>query len=173
MPESKSQVEVRKDAAADVPDKQTPLSSLRQEIDRLFDDFDPWSWPAMARDRWPSAMRMLSEMPPVPAMDLVESDGHYEVSAELPGLDPENIDITVAAGTLRIKGEKREESDRKEKDHHVSERRYGSFQRVMRLPEDADADAIEATCAKGVLTVRIPKSAAAKADEKKISVQAG
>ncbi len=144
-----------------------PLTSLRSEIDRLFDDFDPTRWTV------PGAMRLMADIPPVPAMDLVESDGHYTVTAEIPGMAPEDIDIKVADDTLTIRGEKREETERSEDDRIVSERRYGSFQRVMRLPGDVDAEKIAATCAKGVLTLTLPKSPDAKAREKKIEVKAG
>lgn len=169
MPESASPIEVKKSAEGEPrpPEKWAPLYSLRREIDRLFDDFDTNRWPVSG------AMRLFSDMPPIPAMDLVESDGHYDVTAELPGMDPKQLEIKVAGDTLVIKGEKREETERKDKDHHVSERRYGTFQRTMRLPEDADRDKIAARYANGILTVTVPKSPGKKPSEKKIEVKAG
>lgn len=151
-----------------------PLTNLRREIDRLFDDFHPFSrgFPfGGAKDlelAWPKA----AAWQVAPAMDLAEKDGEYEISAELPGLDDKNVEVKVASGTLTIKGEKSEEKEEKEKDYYLSERRYGSFQRSFRIPEGVDVDKIEANLAKGVLTVKLPKSAEAKKDEKKIAVKA-
>jgi HSP20 family protein len=144
-----------------------PLSSLRREMDRLFDDFGTSRWPV------PGAMRLMAEMPPVPAMDLVESDGTYEITIELPGIDMKDVELTVRDNMLTLRGEKREESESKDKDRHVSERRYGSFQRSLRLPPDADAGKVEATCANGVLRITLPKSETARAREQKIEIRGG
>jgi len=144
-----------------------PLGTLRREMDRLFDEFGTSRWPV------PGAMRLMAEMPPIPAMDLVESDGTYEITAELPGIDVKDVDLKITGDLLILKGEKREESERNDNDRHVSERRYGSFQRSLRLPPDADADKIEATCANGVLKITLPKSESAKEREKKIEIRGG
>ncbi len=143
------------------------LDAFRREMDRLFDDFGAPGWPSRG------AMRLMSNMPPVPAMDLVETATGYEVSAELPGMSPEDVELKVTGDLLVLKGEKREERETSDKDRHVSERRYGSFQRSLRLPPDADAEGISARTAHGVLTVTIPKSAKAKAGEKKITIAKG
>lgn len=145
----------------------SPLSTLRREMDRLFDEFGTSRWPV------PGAMRLMAEMPPVPAMDLVGSDGGYEITAELPGIDVKDVELKVTGDMLILKGEKREESERKDRDRHVSERRYGSFQRALRLPPDADAGRIEATCANGVLKITLPKSERAREQEKKIEIRGG
>lgn len=150
-----------------------PFDNFRREIDRLFDDFHPFDW------RLPRSMLGL-EKPSLrgsgwavaPAMDLVEKDKEYEITAELPGIDEKNVEIKLANRTLTIKGEKREEKEEKEKDYYLSERRYGSFQRSFQLPEGVDADKIEADFAKGVLTVKLPKTAEAQKAEKKITVKA-
>jgi len=153
----------------------TPFESLRHEIDRLFDDFHPFDW------RLPSSRSLLGlEMPKLrtigwavaPAMDLVEKDKEYEITAELPGIDEKNVEIKLSNQMLTIKGEKREEKEEKEKDYYLSERRYGSFQRSFQLPEGVDADKIEANFAKGVLTVKLPKTMEAQKAEKKITVKA-
>ena len=152
-----------------------PFDSPRREIDRLFDEFHPFGW------RLPSARPMLGfEMPKLggegwivaPAMDLVEKEKEYEISAELPGIDEKNVEIKVANHMLSIKGGKKEEKEEKRKDYHLSERRFGSFQRSFVLPEGVDADKIEANFVKGVLTVKLPKTAAAQKAEKKITVKA-
>jgi HSP20 family protein len=144
-----------------------PLGTLRREMDRLFDEFGSTGWPV------PGAMRLMAEMPPIPAMDLVEANGTYEITAELPGIDLKDVDLKVTGDMLMLKGEKREESERKDRDRHVSERRYGSFQRSIRLPPDADAERIEATCANGVLKITLPKSKDAATREKKIEIRGG
>lgn len=150
-----------------------PLTNLRREIDRLFDDFHPFSrgFPfGGAKDlelAWPKT----AAWQVAPAMDLVEKDGGYEISAELPGLDEKNVEVKIASGALTIKGEKSEDKEEKEKDYYLSERRYGSFQRSFRIPEGVDVDKIEANLTRGVLTVKLPKSAEARKDEKKIAVK--
>lgn len=150
-----------------------PFESLRQEIDRLFDEFHPFSW----RQPLSRALRQADlatgfEWPVAPAVDLVEKDGHYEITAELPGMDEKNVEVKVAGGMITIKGEKTEEKKEEKKDYHLSERRYGSFQRSFRVPEGVDADKIEATFSKGILNVTLPKSAEAVKNEKKIEIKA-
>lgn len=149
------------------------LGSLRRDIDRLFEDFHPFDWrlpsrilgfelPRISRDEWQV----------LPAMDLVEKEDAYEITAELPGLDEKNVEITLSNHTLTLKGEKHEEKEEEQKGHYLSERRYGAFQRNFRLPDGVDADNIDAAFAKGVLTVRLPKTAEAKKTEKTIAIKA-
>ncbi len=144
----------------------TPFESLRREIDRIFDDFHPLEW------RWPSARRAGGrDWPVAPAMDLVERENEYEITAELPGIDEKDVELKLVNRMLTIKGEKSEEKEEKQKDYFLSERRFGSFQRSFQLPEGVDPEKIEAHFAKGVLTVKVPKAAAAKQPEKKISIK--
>lgn len=173
MAEAATKLPVKKSSAPVKTEERTPFESLRREIDRLFDDFHPFDWrlpsrvlgfemPRIARAEWQVA----------PAMDLIEKDDAYEITAELPGLDEKNVEIKLSNHTLTIKGEKSEEKEDKQKDYYLSERRYGSFQRGFQLPEGVDADKIDANFAKGVLTVKLPKTAEAKKAEKKITVKA-
>lgn len=144
-----------------------PFESLRREIDRLLDD---WRVPSKAPGfEVPRVSRAAWQV--APAMDLIEKDDVYELTAELPGLDEKDVEIKLSNHTLTIKGEKSEEKEDKRKDYYLSERRYGSFQRSFRVPEGVEADRIDANFARGVLTVRLPKTAEAKA-EKKIAVKA-
>ncbi|TGT07127.1 Hsp20/alpha crystallin family protein, partial [Mesorhizobium sp. M8A.F.Ca.ET.213.01.1.1] len=99
-------------------------------------------------------------------MDLVEKDKEYEITVELPRIDEKNVEIKLANRILTLKGEKKEEKEEKDNDYYLSERRYGSFQRSFQLPEGVDADKIDATFAKGVLTVKLPKTAEAQKAEK-------
>jgi HSP20 family protein len=153
-----------------------PFESLRQEIDRLFEDFDPSSW------RSPFFRRSLFGVEPfwrrevswagMPAVDIAESDKAYEVTAELPGMDEKNIEVKLTNGNLTIKGEKREEKEEKKKDYYLSERHFGSFERQFRVPEGVDVEKIEASFKKGVLTVTLPKRPEAQKPEKKINIKA-
>jgi hypothetical protein len=79
-------------------------------------------------------MRFMAEMPPIPAPEPVETEGGYEMTAELPGIDAGDIELKVTGDMLTLRGEKRESSERTDKGRHLSERRYGSFQRTLRLP---------------------------------------
>lgn len=173
MAEAATKLPVTKSAVPVKTEERTPFESLRREIDRLFDDFRPFDWrlpsrvlgfevPRISRAEWQVA----------PAMDLVEKDDAYEITAELPGLDEKNVEIKLSNHTLTIKGEKSEEKEDRQKDYYLSERRYGSFQRSFQLPDGVDADKIDAYFAKGLLTVKLPKTAEAKKAEKKISVKA-
>lgn len=152
-----------------------PVESLRREIDRLFDGFDRdyWSFPFRRPifDVEPFWRRELS-WTAAPAVDITESDKAYEVTAELPGMDEKNIEVKVVNGNLTIKGEKQEEKEEKKKDYYLQERHFGSFERRFQLPEGVDADKIEASFNKGVLTVTLPKKLEAQKPEKKIDVKA-
>lgn len=150
-----------------------PLETLRQEIDRLFDDFRPFSFGAPMR-RLASDFDFFSrpDWSFSPAFDMTEQDGHYEITAEVPGIDEKNLDLKIADGVLTIKGEKSEETKEEDKNYHLSERRYGSFLRSFALPASVDTDKIEATFAKGVLTVKLPKTAEAMKSAKQIEIKA-
>ena len=106
-----------------------------------------------------------------PAVDIAEEETAYEITAELPGMDESNIDLKFSDGTLTIKGEKKDEREEKQKDYHLSERRYGSFQRSFGVPDGVDADKIEAHFKNGVLTVTLPKRPEAQKSEKKIAIK--
>jgi HSP20 family protein len=152
-----------------------PLESLRREVDRLFEDFgaDFWRHPfrRAAFDVEPFWRRELT-WGAAPAVDIVEKDKAYEVTAELPGLDEKNIEVKLANGGLMIKGEKQEEKEEKKKDYYLHERHFGAFERCFRIPEGVDTDKIEASFKKGVLTVTLPKKPEAQKPEKKIEIKA-
>ena len=90
-----------------------PFEGLRDEIDRLFDDFGRGLWQPFRRSLYPTAPSFRSQVkwPTMPVVDVVESENAYEITAELPGMDEKNIDVKVADGVLTIKGEKREETE--------------------------------------------------------------
>lgn len=92
-----------------------------------------------------------------PSTNVVETDAALEVTAELPGLKPEEFKVEVHNGELWISGEKKEEKEEQGKTFHKVERRFGSFRRVVRLPEGFDKEAIDAEYRDGVLKITIPK----------------
>jgi len=152
-----------------------PFETLRREVDRLFEDFDRSSWRLPFRrsvfDIEPFWRRELT-WGAAPAVDIVEKDNAYEVTADLPGLDEKNIEVKLVNGGLTIKGEKQEEKEEKKRDYYLHERHFGSFERHFRVPEGVDTDKIEANFKKGVLTVTLPKKLEAQKPEKKIAVKA-
>ena len=147
-----------------------PLMSLRDEVDRMFDNFMTRSW-GNRFDFGPFKQWQSSSFALSPVVDISETDDGYEISAELPGLESSDIEITLNDTVLTIKGEKREEREERKKDYYVSERSYGTFQRTFTLPDDADVDKIDTGFSKGVLTIQAPKSADAKAKTRKIEVK--
>jgi HSP20 family protein len=150
------------------------LRTLRQEVDRLFDAFDNVSWRSpFSRSVFDFAPfgRTLASVH-APAVDIVEKDKEYEITAELPGMEEKNIEVALSNGGLVIRGQKDEQKEEKKKDYFLSERNYGSFERYFGLPDGVEADKIGATFKNGVLTVKLPKTAASQASEKKITVKA-
>jgi len=151
-----------------------PFESLRQEVDRLLDDFGRSFWRPFGRSIFaaePPFRRELT-LPTMPAVDVVESERAYELTAELPGMDEKKVEVKVVNGALTIKGEKQEEKEEQKKDYYLHERNFGSFERSFSIPEGVDPDKIEATFKKGVLTVTLPKKPEAQKPTKKIEVKA-
>ena len=146
-----------------------PLEMLRREVDQLFEDFGLRSFRS-GMDFGPFWRGEVS-WGKVPAVDFVENDKSYVVTAELPGMSESDVDVKYAEGALTIRGEKKEEKEERKKDYYLSERRYGTFQRIFQVPNGVDADKIEAAFKNGVLTVTLPKSAQAAKNEKKIAIK--
>ncbi|HPN84323.1 MAG TPA: Hsp20/alpha crystallin family protein [Victivallales bacterium] len=107
-----------------------------------------------------------------PSFEVAETDTEFNVTAELPGLTEKDVEINLEENILTIKGEKKEEKNEKKKNYHLYERRYGSFQRSFSLPQNSDADKINASVKNGVLEIKIPKKEPSKAKNKKIEVKA-
>ncbi len=124
------------------------LMSLRQAMDRLFEEsfVHPTGILASLREG------------PVPALDIYETDGAVVVKASVPGMKPEDIDITITGDVLTIKGEAKTEEEIKKENYHRQERRYGAFTRTVELPPQLQTDRAEATFEQGVLTLTIPKA---------------
>lgn len=137
---------------------------VRSPFDRLFEDLISNSlraWPADAEPRgeW------------VPALDVSETEKEVRVRTEIPGVDPERVEITINNGVLSISGSKEESKEEDGENFHRVERRYGSFVRQIALPCDVNEEKIQAEVTKGVLLVTLPKSAAAT--PRKITVKNG
>lgn len=150
------------------------FETLRREIDRLFDEFGPSTWrlpfrrtsglelPGPPRERFPHS----------PAIDFVENDKAYLVTVELPGMTEKDVEIKLSNHHLSIRGEKTEEKKEEGADYYLSERSYGAFSRLFRVPEGVDASGISAEMKAGILTVTLPKTPEAKEQEKMIKIKA-
>jgi HSP20 family protein len=153
-----------------------PFDTLRQQLDRVLDDFDR----GFGRSLFSRSMfdfeplfRREASWGISPAVDIVEHDKEYLIEAEVPGLDEKNLEVSLVNNILHIKGEKKEEHEEKKKNSYLSERRYGAFERTFQVPPGVDTARIDASFAKGVLKLTLPKTADAINKEKKISVKAG
>jgi len=136
-----------------------PVLSLQKEMDRLFQDFFEVE---------PFGQRVFSTFPEI---DVKETEKELKVSAELPGLEEKDVEVLLDADSLTIRGEKRHEEEEKGESYYRSERRYGSFSRVIPLTAEVESDKVEARFKNGVLTVTIPKTEKARADLKKIPIK--
>lgn len=137
------------------------MTSLRQAMDRLIEE--SYVMPQMGGGTGAGGMGF--------EMDVMEQGDNLVVKASLPGVKPEDVNITVENNVLTIKGEMREDREEGEGRYHHRERRWGSFQRSVLLPSDVDAQACDASFEHGVLTIKLPKSEQAKA--KRIPIRGG
>ena len=152
-----------------------PLMSLREEVNRLFDDV--FAGFTMMPFGGRSPMAAWPWLEPVaetelPGVDIAETDKEYRLSAEMPGVEEKDLDVSVADDVLTIKGEKRQASEQKADDYVLSERRYGTFARSFTLPAEADTGKITASFKNGVLTVAVPKRPDAPAKRRRIELMA-
>lgn len=106
-----------------------------------------------------------------PAVDMFERDGEIVVRAELPGVKPEDVDVTILEDSLRIHGERKQKEEVKEENFYRMEQRYGSFERVMQLPAKVRADDVKAKFAEGILEITMPKAEEEKPKQIKINVE--
>lgn len=156
---------------ADLPGAQDhPLAQIHSEIDRLFDQtFGAFRFPSMMR--MPSAFSGSQTQGLKPTLDLAATEKEYTISLELPGVEADEIKLEIVNDTLKVSGEKRQEKEEKEKDFYRIERTYGSFQRVLSLPEDADQDNINAVFKNGVMTIAIARKALEQSQVKQIEIK--
>jgi len=107
----------------------------------------------------------------LPSLDISETSNDLVVKAELPGMDPKDIDISLNDGMLTIKGERKQEKEEKEENYHLIERSYGSFCRSVKLPKEVKHDKVKASFRNGVLKIVLPKSEESKKKEVKVKVE--
>jgi HSP20 family protein len=130
----------------------TGIASMRKEMDRLLDRFWEGDFPEMPAvlGKW------------APALDVSETKEAVMVKAEVPGMEPKDIQVSLEDQTLTLKGEKKQSKEEKDEHYYRSERSYGAFVRTVRLPAAVDAAKVAATFKNGLLTVTLPKAPGAK-----------
>jgi HSP20 family protein len=134
------------------------MLNLRRTVDRLFDNVSPdhdWSQPTL----WGLAV------------DVVENKDDFIVKASIPGINPDDLEVSYADDTLTIKGEIKSDNEVKDNQYHLREQRYGSFSRSISLPTKIKGDAIDASYQNGVLSLRLPKAEEVK--PKRIAIKVG
>lgn len=157
-----------RDSKPSTPDMRSdaldPFVSFRREFDRMFDDFFTGFGRSLGTraNAWQGV---------VPTIDLSENDKEVVVTAELPGLDDKDFEVTVSGDLLTLKGEKKSEHTQQNGDATYTERRFGSFARSVRLPFEVKDEHVEATYDKGVLCVRVPKPADLQRQARRIEVK--
>jgi len=154
IPFGKKNIEVRRE--------ENPFAMMQREMNRIFDSFNR-NWGLGAFPEFTGSF--------MPRLDVTEDSKAFTVTAELPGMSDKDIDISLSGETLTIRGEKKEEKEEKNKNYYYSERSYGTFLRSIPLPRQIETDKVSASFKKGVLTITLPKTAAAVDATKKISVQ--
>ncbi|MFA7555036.1 MAG: Hsp20/alpha crystallin family protein [Spongiibacteraceae bacterium] len=152
--------------------EQHPVQQLHQQIDRLFDNvFSNFGLPSLNS---PFQRQLGSNIRPTefyrPQVDVSGDDNQYEIALDVPGLSEGDLSIEVKGDVLTIRGEKEEKHEHKDKQFYRVERSYGSFQRTLSLPVDANADDIQANLKAGVLTLTIPRSQSEQDDVKRIAI---
>ena len=134
------------------------LNVLQDRMNRLFQDYAPRGEQDLTAGNF------------VPPVDIYEDEQGITVKAELPGLDPKDVDVRVENNTLTIRGERKFEKEEKEENYRRVERQYGSFTRTFTLPTTVDAEKVSADYDKGVLKIALPKKAEAKPKQIKVNV---
>jgi HSP20 family protein len=157
IPFGKKNIEVRRE-------EENPFAMMQREMNRVFDSFNR-NW----------GLGVFPELTGsfMPRLDVTEDAKTFTVTAELPGMSEKEIDLSISGDTLTIRGEKNDEKKDKNKNYYYSERSYGAFMRSIPLPRQVETDKVSASFKKGVLTITLPKTAAAMESTKKIDVKIG
>jgi HSP20 family protein len=143
-----------------------PLVRLHNEIDQLFDNvfqgfpLSPFRMP----QEWSKEAMLF------PQLNIAENKNEYVITVDAPGVEEKDIELSAEDGTLIIRGEKQKEKEDQDHQNHRVERAYGSFQRVLSLPTDADEEEINAKFKNGVLTVTVPKNPKMTSSGRKIAI---
>ncbi|MFU0507450.1 Hsp20/alpha crystallin family protein [Pseudaminobacter sp. NGMCC 1.201702] len=143
-------------------DDMDPFLSLHRNVNRLFDEaFRGFDTPAMFG-------RMMPRSGGWPNVEFSETDKEIRVTAEVPGLEENDVEVLLEDGVLTLRGEKKSETE--DKDRHFSERYYGRFERRLALGREVDENKVAANFKNGVLTVTLPKTEKAQANAKRIAI---
>ncbi len=140
-----------------------PFAGFRQEMNRLMESF----FGGVGLEPFESRRGSFQ-----PKVDVVDTEKELKVTAELPGMEEKDIDVSITKDSLTIRGEKKEEKEESGKDFYRMERTYGSFNRMIPLPKEVETEKVTATFKKGVLTVTLPKTKQALTETKKIKIKA-
>jgi len=154
----------KRDDSPTVVQREHPFELWRREVDRLFES---------ALSEWPMGFDLSDRKGNgfLPEVEVTETDKEVKVTAELPGIEEKELDVTIDGSGLSIRGEKRHEREEEKKGYHFSERSYGAFHRHVPLPDGLLRDRAEAKFKKGVLKVSIPKSPEAQKRRKALNVK--
>ncbi len=179
MPEAKTRTPAKAQPEAPQPPAKRRerdfFGTLHNEVERVFEDFEKGMWGLPAR--WKGPYLEPFHKPQLsfaltPSIDVIEKDGMFELTADLPGVEEKDIEVKLSGDVLTIKGEREERKEEKKKDYYISERQFGAFERSFQVPESVESDKIDARFKNGVLTISLPKKPSARKAEKKISVHA-
>jgi HSP20 family protein len=147
-----------------------PFRAMRAEMDRMFERFGLPSF-RRAGELDVGFRPSGGPLAGMPAVDVTEDEQAFHISAELPGLSEQDVEIGLQDDVLTLRGQKSQENERKDANYHVSERSYGSFQRGFALPPNVDREKISAAFNKGVLTITLPKTQPTPPQQKKIEIK--
>lgn len=146
-----------------------PIAQLHQEIDQLFNDmFRSFGSPSRHPRR--PVNSLINTAGFQAKVNIASDDKNYHISLEIPGLTEKDVSLDLNQGTLVIRGEKKEEKETKDRHYYRVEQSYGSFQRVLTLPEDADQDNVSATIKNGVLDISLPRRDLPASESKHIPI---
>lgn len=147
----------------------SPIVQLHREMDRLFENAVRGFGLSPFRSEYFTPLSASGLLKP--QVDIGATDKEYAISVEVPGVDEKDVKVEITGNTLTIRGEKKQEKEEKNRNYYRIERSYGSFQRVLSLPDDADVDGVKASFKKGVLTITMPRKALPKTEVKQIDIK--
>lgn len=150
-----------------------PVTQMHQEMDRIFDQaFRGFGFPTsrLLSQRWPELGSDLAQVLR-PNLDIKEGDDHFIVSVEMPGVEKSDVNIELNGHDLIISGEKKQEETKENEGYHCVERSYGSFRRLLHLPESADPETLKASFENGVLSLNVSKRIGEQNTGRKIELE--
>jgi HSP20 family protein len=143
-----------------------PMFSLQSDINHALEDF----WRTFENPMMQALQPGMGDVD-IPRVDVRDRDREVEVVAELPGMDEDDVEVSVADGALVIRGEKESEAEERDQDYLLRERSFGYIERVVPLPDNLELDKADATFRNGLLTIRIPKQAGQESSRRRISLK--